>query len=199
MKNRDTALTLRVATPEDGTVLSDIYAHYVNTSAISYEYVAPDAAEFSARIAHKMKKYPYIVVELDGTPVGYAYASEFRERAAYAWCVELSVYVRDGVTGRGVGTALYTALLELLRLQNVVTAYSAITPPNDASVALHEKMGFDLVGRFHASGYKMGQWWELLWYEKILNPLTQEPPKVTPFPDLDRDTVASVLKKAQRR
>ena len=199
MNNHDTALTLRVATPEDGAVLSDIYAHYVNTSAISYEYIAPDAAEFSARIAHKTQKYPYIVAELDGTPVGYAYASEFRERAAYAWCVELSVYVRDGVTGHGVGTALYTALLELLRLQNVVTAYSAITPPNDASVALHEKMGFDLAGKFHASGYKMGKWWDLLWYEKVLTPLTETPPAVIPFPHLDRNTVASVPKNAQRR
>ena len=199
MNKHDTALTLRVATPEDGAVLSEIYAHYLNTSAISYEYIAPDAAEFSARIAHKMQKYPYIVAELDGTPVGYAYASEFRERAAYAWCVELSVYVRDGVTGHGVGTALYTALLEFLRLQNVVTAYSAITPPNDASVALHEKMGFDLAGKFHASGYKMGKWWDLLWYEKVLTPLTETPPAVIPFPHLDRNTVASVLKNAQRR
>ena len=192
-------LTLRVATPEDGAILSDIYAHYVNTSAISYEYIAPDAAEFSARISHKLEKYPYIVAELDGVPVGYAYASEFRERAAYAWCVELSVYVSRDVTGHGVGTALYSALLQLLRLQNVVTAYSAITPPNDASVALHEKMGFDFAGKFHASGYKMGKWWDLLWYEKVLNPLTEDPPAVIPFPRLNPDTVASVLKNAQRR
>ena len=105
-------LTLRVATPADGAVLSEIYAYYVNTSAISYEYVAPDAKEFAERIAHKLEKYPYIVAELDGKPVGYAYASEFRERAAYAWCVELSVYVDRSCRGRGVGSTLYTALLD---------------------------------------------------------------------------------------
>lgn len=192
-------LTLRVATPEDGTVLSEIYAHYVNTSAISYEYIAPDAAEFSARIAHKLEKYPYIVAELDGTPVGYAYASEFRERAAYAWCVELSVYVRDGVTGQGVGTALYTALLQLLRLQGVVTAYSAITPPNDASIALHEKMGFTQVGRFHGSGFKLGQWWELVWYEKLLNSLDSAPAPVIPFPTLDAPAVDGILRQSERK
>ena len=192
-------LTLRVATPEDGALLSEIYAHYVNTSAISYEYIAPDAAEFSGRISHKLEKYPYIVAELDGTTVGYAYASEFRERAAYAWCVELSVYVRDGVTGQGVGTALYTALLDILRMQGVVTVYSAITPPNDASVALHEKMGFDLVGRFHGSGFKLGRWWELLWYEKLLSPLDSVPAPVTPFSALDSHAITDILRRSERK
>ncbi len=191
-------LTLRVAPPSDGAVLSEIYAHYVETSSISYEYVAPDAEEFSARIAHKLEKYPFIVAQLDGVPVGYAYASEYRERAAYGWCVELSVYVSRHCTGHGVGTALYTALLELLRLQNIVVAYSAITLPNHASIALHEKMGFSLAGRFHASGYKMGQWWELAWYEKQLNPLRCPPPDVIPFPCLAAETVNSVLKLSER-
>lgn len=192
-------LTLRVATPQDGAVLSDIYAYYVDTSAISYEYVAPNAREFSERIAHKLEKYPYIVAELDGVPVGYAYASEFRERAAYAWCVELSVYVSRDCRGQGVGTALYAALLELLRLQGVVTAYSAITPPNEASVALHEKMGFDFAGKFHASGFKMGKWWDLLWYEKVLCELSSAPPAVTPFPELSTETVQRVLRASERR
>ncbi len=192
-------LTLRIATPEDGAPLSEIYAYYVNTSAISYEYVAPTAAEFSERITHKLEKYPYIVAELDGRPVGYAYASEFRERAAYAWCAELSVYISRDCRGSGVGTALYTALLELLRLQGVVTVYSAITPPNDASIALHEKMGFDFAGRFHGSGFKMGKWWELVWYEKILNPMDAAPAPVTPFPALDGETVAQVLRSSERR
>ncbi len=191
-------LTLRIATPRDGDVLSEIYAYYVDTSSISYEYVAPTVEEFAARIAHKLEKYPYIVALLDGEPVGYAYASEYRERAAYGWCVELSVYVSRHCTGRGVGTALYTALLELLRLQNIVIAYSAITLPNDASIALHEKMGFRPAGRFHASGYKMGQWWELAWYEKQLNPLICPPPDVIPFPQLDTETVNSVLKLSER-
>lgn len=191
-------LTLRVASPEDGAVLSEIYAYYVDTSAISYEYVAPTAAEFSERISHKLEKYPFIVAELDGVPVGYAYASEYRERAAYDWCVELSVYVSRHCTSRGVGTALYTALPELLRLQNVVSAYSAITIPNDASIALHEKMGFSFVGKFHASGYKMGKWWELCWYEKQLNPLVSDPPAVIPFPQLDAQAVQTILKNAER-
>lgn len=191
-------LTLRIASPADGAALSEIYAYYVNTSAISYEYIAPTAAEFSERISHKTQKYPYIVALLDGEPVGYAYASEYRERAAYGWCVELSVYVSRHSVGHGIGTALYTALLELLRLQNIVVAYSAITLPNDASIALHEKMGFTLAGRFHASGYKMGNWWELAWYEKQLNPLLCPPPAVIPFPCLAVETVNSVLKLSER-
>ena len=192
-------LFLRVATPQDGAVLSEIYAYYVNTSAISYEYVAPTAVEFSERIAHKLEKYPFIVAELDGVPIGYAYASEFRERAAYAWCVELSVYVDRNCRGCGVGSALYAALLELLRLQGVVTAYSAITPPNDASIALHEKMGFTFAGRFHGSGFKLGKWWELVWYEKLLRPLDSTPAPVTPFPALSAEAVQGILSSSERR
>ena len=191
-------LTLRVASPDDAACLSQIYAHYVETSSISYEYVAPTAEEFADRISHKLEKYPYIVALLDGEPVGYAYASEYRERAAYGWCVELSVYVSRYFPGRGIGSVLYTALLELLRLQNIVVAYSAITLPNDASIALHEKMGFSPAGVFHASGYKMGQWWELAWYQKQLNPLLCPPPAVIPFPSLDAETVNSVLKLSER-
>lgn len=191
-------LTLRVASRDDGECLSRIYAHYVNTSPISYEYVAPTVEEFSERIAHKLEKYPFIVALLDGEPIGYAYASQYRERAAFDWCVELSVYVSRHHLGRGIGTALYTALLELLRLQNIVVAYSAITLPNDQSIALHSKMGFDLAGVFKASGYKMEQWWELAWYQKQLNPLTCPPPAVIPFPQLDAEAVASVLKKSER-
>lgn len=191
-------LTLRIASPHDAECLSQIYAYYVDTSSISYEYVAPTVEEFSSRISHKLEQYPYIVAELDGKPVGYAYASQYRERAAYGWCVELSVYVSRHCIGRGVGTALYTALLELLRLQNIVIAYSAITLPNDASIALHEKMGFTLAGRFHASGYKMGQWWELAWYQKQLNPMQCPPPAVIPFPQLDTEAVNSALKLPER-
>lgn len=186
-------LSLRIATPADGDALSEIYAYYVNTSAISYEYVAPTAEEFSHRIAHKLESYPYIAALLDGVPVGYAYASRFRERAAYDWCVELSVYVSRHCHARGIGTALYTALLELLRMQGVVAAYSAVTPPNDASFALHKRLGFEQVGYFHASGYKMGQWWDLCWFEKLLCPLTDRHDPIIPFPRLDKAAVEQVL------
>ena len=110
-------ITLRKATPNDGDSLAKIYQHYVEDTAVTFEYVAPTGKEFAERIAHKTEKYPFIVAEEDGRPVGYAYASEYRERAAYSWDVETSVYVDVDHRGRGIGKKLYAALEKLLKAQ----------------------------------------------------------------------------------
>ena len=177
-------IRLRIATPEDGAALAEIYGYYVKNTAISFEYEAPDKDEFSRRIEHKLEKYPYIVAEIDGRPVGYAYASEFRERAAYDWDAELSVYVDKDERYNGVGQMLYTALIELLKAQNFVNLYAWITTPNPTSEKFHEKIGFSKLCEIPKVGYKNERWYGITWYCLSLSDGAPKP--IIPFPNLDR-------------
>ena len=107
---REDGLRIRLARPEDGERLVKLYTPYVRETAVTFEYEAPAAEEFSGRIRETLKRYPYFVAEWDGEPVGYAYASPFHTRAAYQWAAETSVYVKQGLHGKGVGKALYKSL-----------------------------------------------------------------------------------------
>ena len=187
-------IKLRIATKEDGAALAAIYAYYVENTAITFEYVAPSADEFGDRIAHKLEKYPYIVAEENGRAVGYAYADMYRERAAFNWSCELSVYVDKNETGKGIGKRLYGALEELLRLQGFVSVVASITYPNEASVSLHEKMGFTHLGTMHDIGYKLGRWLDLMWFEKRISDASSPMP-IIPFPKLDSEKITAVLEK----
>lgn len=186
-------ITLRKATEKDGNALAAIYKHYVENTAVTFEYAAPDGKEFSARIVHKTEKYPFILAVEDGKPVGYAYASEYRERAAYSWDVECSVYVDTEHRGKGIGKRLYSALEQLLALQNVVNLYACITYPNPRSVAMHESMGFEYIGRFHSAGFKFGKWRDVSWFGKQINN-PPEPLPVIPFPMLKNNDIDEILK-----
>lgn len=184
-------IKLRLASPSDGEALARIYAYYVEETGVSFEYDAPSGEEFSRRIAHKMKKYPYIVAERDGRPIGYAYASEFRERAAYGWDAELSVYLDRCERRNGVGRMLYTALTELLKRQNFVNLYAIITLPHDESEAFHSKMGFEKLCEVDRVGYKKGKWYGLTWYRLVL--CEGEPKPIIPFPALDAKVIGEIL------
>ncbi len=185
-------IDLRIATKEDGAAIAAIYAHYVENTAITFEYVAPDAEEFGKRITHKLEKYPFIVAEADKKIVGYAYADTFRERAAFGWCAELSVYVDRNETGKGIGQRLYAALVDILRLQGVCSVVAAITVPNEKSIALHEKMGFRCVGEMKRVGFKLGTWHDMAWYEKQIK-CTDPPLAVIPFGELDGEKINEIL------
>ncbi len=187
-------ITFRQATKNDGEALAAIYKYYVENTAITFEYITPTGGEFAERIAHKSEKYPFIVAEEDGRLIGYAYASEYRERAAYSWDVETSVYVDTAHQGRGIGRRLYLALEEILKLQNVVNLYACITYPNEQSVAMHEAMGYKFVGRFHSAGFKMGEWHDVTWFEKQIT-FTEKPLPVIPYPQLDEDKIDVILQK----
>ena len=186
-------ITLRKATTEDGAALAAIYKYYVEETAVTFEYIAPSAEEFSQRIAHKTEKYPFLVAEEDGKPVGYAYASEYRERAAYSWDVETSVYVDTAHQGHGIGKRLYGALEEILKLQGVVNLYACITYPNTYSVAMHEAFGFDYIGRFHSAGFKFGVWRDVSWFEKQIS-FPSEPAPVIPYPELNENEINFILR-----
>lgn len=186
-------IKLRIATPKDGAALAEIYTYYVAKTAVSFEYDAPDAEEFSRRIAHKIEKHPFIVAEKNGKPIGYAYASDFRERAAYAWDTELSVYVSREFQHTGVGRLLYSALIRILKAQNFVNLYAWVTNPNPTSELFHKSMGFEKICDIPAAGYKMGEWHGVSWYQIRLSE-NSAPKPIIPFPDFDEEEVKRLLK-----
>ena len=166
---------IRDANLEDAKDLLEIYKPYVLNTAITFEYDVPTLEEFSERIRKITERYPYLVAEIDGKIVGYAYASTFKDRAAYDWCVETSIYLAGKARGNGIGRKLYEALEAKLNEQGILNANACITyadfedkyHTND-SMYFHEKMGYKLVGRFHQCGYKFGRWYDMIWMEKML-------------------------------
>ena len=192
------ALTYRIATPQDAEALQALYAPYVGTS-ITFEGEVPSVEEFRHRIETRIAMYPYIVAELDGKPIGYAYASRLFERSAYAWAVELSIYTAQDCTVKGIGRQMYSRLLDILELQGVRSAHGKVTSPNPKSSRLHEAMGFKLNGVLKNVGYKLGEWRDVSWFEKELTgPKTVdgEPVPVIPFPEIqDSDEVRAILER----
>ena len=184
--------TVRFATEADADALLAVYAPYIETP-VTFEYTCPTAAEFAARIREISAVYPYLVLESEGHIIGYAYAHRARERAAYDWLAELSVYLHPAHTGRGLGKRLYALLLDLLTMQGIKTAMGCVAAPNPASEALHASLGFTLVGTSQCSGYKNGRWHDVLWYEKPLGAYDVPPAPVTPIGQLDAGAVQEAL------
>lgn len=125
-KKNASCVSLRVAVPEDAEKLVEIYAPYVRNTAITFEYEVPSVEEFRGRIENTLKRYPYLVAEMDGQIAGYAYASVFKPRAAYSWCVEVSIYLRGDRRGMGIGKMLYDRLEEILIKQGIRNLYACI-------------------------------------------------------------------------
>jgi len=181
-------LQIRLANPNDAAGLLEIYAPYVEKTAITFEYVVPTIDEFRARIENTLKKYPYFVAECGEELVGYTYASPFKERAAYDWSVETTIYVKQDKKHRKIGTRLYEALEEALKKQGVLNmnaciAYTDIEDKyltND-SVYYHEKHGYRMAGEFHQCGYKFGRWYNMVWMEKIIGEHTVNQPPIKPL------------------
>jgi L-amino acid N-acyltransferase YncA len=163
--------TIRLAQIPDAPQILAIYAPFCRETPISFETEAPSLAEMERRIGKTLKSYPWLVCEDDQTIVGYAYASRHRERAAYRWAVDVSVYIRDGYRRTGMGRALYTSLFAVLRLQGYQSALAGATLPNPGSVALHEGMGFEPVGTYSVIGFKCGKWHDVRWWQlKLADP-----------------------------
>lgn len=182
-------IKIREATKADAKDLLDIYEYYVKNTAITFEYDVPTVEEFEARIEHTMKKYPYIVAIFEDKIAGYAYASPFKERAAYDYAVETSIYVKNGITNKGIGRVLYENLESTLKLQNVVNVNACIGYPEvedeyltKNSVEFHEHMGYTMVGEFHKCGYKFGRWYNMVWMEKMIGEHKDEPGGLIAFP-----------------
>jgi phosphinothricin acetyltransferase len=177
-------MTIRPADPvRDAAACAAIYAPFVRESVVSFEDVAPDAEAFGARIARLAATHPWLVAEVDERVVGFAYSSPHRERAAYRWACDVSVYIGPAHHGRGIGRALYEALFALLREQRIHVACAGITLPNDASVGLHESLGFELVGIYRGIGWKAGAWRDVGWWQlRLLPQLDDGTPPPEPLP-----------------
>lgn len=166
---------LRYLRKSDIPGILNIYAPFILNTAITFEENVPTESEFSLRIESIASKYPFFVAEVGGTIVGYAYATVHRERAAYRWIVETSVYLLPGSTGKGLGKRLYEKLLAELSERGFTMAYGIITLPNSASIGLHRTCGFEEMVVHDHAGWKQGAWHQVLWMRKILNPFTTPP------------------------
>jgi phosphinothricin acetyltransferase len=161
-------MKLRAATPDDAAAIADIYAPFVRESAVSFETEPPDEAAMRARIEAAGNLYPWLVGEGSGKILGYAYAAPFRTRTAYRFTVETTIYLSRGACGRGLGAALYAPLLDMLEAQGFTQAIAAVTLPNDASVRLHERLGFAAAGVYRQVGWKLGAWHDVgLWQRRL--------------------------------
>lgn len=152
----------------DAPAVQAIYAPYVRDTTISFEEVPPDITEIERRIAAILPDHPYFVAEVDGRVVGYAYASEHRTRAAYRTSIDVAVYVAPGTQRRGVARGLYARLLPAAASMGYHAAFAGIAMPNEASVRLHEAMGFELVGIYREVGRKFDAWHDVGWWQRLL-------------------------------
>jgi len=168
-------MSIEPVTIEDAEELLQIYEYYVRETAISFEYEVPTVAEFQNRIRTIQKKYPYLKAVEDGKILGYAYANTFKTRKAYSWSVETTIYVKKEERRNGIGRMLYDRLGEELTKMGIQNMNACIVSPirenlyaNDDSIRFHTKMGFSMVGKFHHSGYKFDEWFDMVWMEKMI-------------------------------
>jgi phosphinothricin acetyltransferase len=170
-------MTVREAQAGDAGALSEIYKYYVENSPYSFEYTAPSAEEFAQRIADISGKFPFFICEDGGEIIGFAYAHPFKERKAYQWVCETSIYARNGHAQKGAGSMLYAKLLSAVKQQGFVKAYAILGCPNEGSEIFHRKMGFSLEATLPNIGYKLGSWHDVKYYSLELNPLRANMPE----------------------
>jgi len=159
---------VRDATAADAGACAAIYAPYVRDTAVTFEVEPPDTAEVARRIAAAAARHAWLVLEDDGRVTGYAYGGPFKERAAYRWACETSIYLEPGRRRTGAGRALYGALLARLGARGYHRALAGMTLPNDASAGLHRALGFEPVGTYRRIGWKNGAWHDVAWVQKTL-------------------------------
>lgn len=168
---------IRFAKLTDSPAILDIYSPFIRETAITFEYIVPTLSEFTERIQYIQQQFPFLVAEEGGRILGYAYASRHRDRIAYQWSVETSVYVHPDGHRRGIASQLYNMLFDLLRRQGYFNAYAGITMPNEPSETFHQTMGFELIGVYPNVGYKLGEWRNVAWYQLPLQPHQSSPSK----------------------
>jgi len=193
-------VTFRNANLEDAARLVEIYRYYVDNTAITFEWEAPSVKEFRERMRHTMERYPYIVAVEDGRVIGYAYVSPFVGRKAYDWSVETSIYLDASVRHHGVGKRLYETMETILKRMHILNLNACIGYPkiNDEhlttnSADFHAHLGYQMVGRFHDSGYKFGKWYDMVWMEKMIGDHPDNPAPVLNYNEVRDGLIGSVL------
>lgn len=192
-------VVIRDAVLTDAERIREIYDHYVRHTAISFEYETPTPEEMRERMHRTMARFPYLAAERDGVVQVYAYAGPFKERAAYDWCCELSIYLAQDARKCGMGRRLYAAMEERLRDMGVLNLYACITCPDREdeyvtrnSMEFHSHLGFRQVAEFRSCGYKFGRWYNMIWMEKMIGEHRPDQPPVVPYPETRGGTVRTV-------
>ena len=193
------SVKIRLATPDDAEGVLAIYGPFCESSAVSFEIVAPSVNEMRSRIEKISGKYPWLICEIDGKVAGYVYASQHRERAAYRWNVDVAAYVDSNYRRRRVGQALYSTLFSILRGQGYFKAFAGITLPNEASVGLHESVGFKPIAVYRGVGYKLGRWLDVGWWQYELQSEIDNPPETLPLAAIRGDAELSETLAAGQR
>ena len=176
-----------LATPADAEGILAIYAPYIENTSFTFETEVPSLEDFQKRISDYLISWPWLVCEVDGIIAGYAYGAKYRERTAYQWCVESSIYIHDDFLKHKIGKALYEALIEILKRQGYRNIYAVINLPNDRSVKFHESCGFTHFATYEKVGYKLGKWKNVGWWQLIINDYTMEPEAPIKFSELNKD------------
>ncbi len=184
---------IRIVKPQDAATILEIYAPYILNTSFTFETEVPSVEVFAQRIISYTETWPWLICEVDGTIAGYAYATRHRDRPAYQWCVESSVYIHDTFLRAGIATLLYDRLFALLKPQGFVNVYAGITLPNERSVAFHKRCGFNWLADYNNIGYKLGKWNTVSWWQKQINLYLTEPPDPLNFPELDLYLVNEIL------
>jgi len=166
---------IRDVTTDDASALLDVYSPYVEDTNITFETEIPSTEDFIKRIEKITEKLPWLVAEMDGVIAGYAYASKFRDRAAYRWSVEFTVYIDPQVQANGVGRLLYSSLIEIVKSLGYYNAIAIISLPNEKSVKFHESAGFLKAGQIKSSGYKLGEWRDTGYWQLKLREYGESP------------------------
>lgn len=186
-------MLIRMAEEKDAAALLSIYAYYVEHTAVTFEYRVPSLEEFKSRMRRVKERYPYLAAEEDGEIVGYAYVSLFKDRAAYEWAVETTVYVKQEQRARGIGKKLYLALEEILKVQHIINLNACIAYPNPDSICFHERMGYKMAAHFTKCGYKQGEWYDMVWMEKMLGGHPEKPEPVIGIEEITDDVLADIM------
>ena len=189
-------IVVRTATTADAEDIRQIYAPFVLSTAASFETQVPTVIEMEARIKKILQKFPWIVYEADAKVRGYTYATAYREREAYQWTCESSIYLHPDLHGKGIGKLLYEALFGILKIQGLVNVYGVITLPNEASTRLHEACGFEHFAVYDNVGYKLDSWQKVGWWKLRLNEYNPEPSPPLAFSQLDQQLVARQFEQA---
>lgn len=191
-----TGFRIRLGQRSDCAEIAEIYAPYVTDSVVSFEEVAPDAEEMWKRMQKAFKRHAWLVCENAGRVAGFAYAGLHRQRKAYQWVAEVSIYVHPNYRKHGVATALYNALHEILHEQGYVWTYAGMTLPNPASKGFHESFGYEQFVVYENSGYKFGNWHSTGWWKCPLRELPNPPQELKTIDQLDKEWLAQAFERA---
>lgn len=183
---------IRLATPDDASKLLNIYAYYVERTVVSFETDTPSVDEFRGRIRSISLDFPYLIYEENSTIIGYAYASRCFARAAYMWDAETTAYLDFRRRGRGVGSALYETLIEILGVLGYKNLYAVITSENEESLKFHEKNGFSRFCIFDKAGWKSGRWLDVSWFERKIGTFEGVPMPPLSISDVSQELISDI-------